>query len=336
MSTTGEIKNLYSDKDKTKILLPRTKTKAISDENGTGLDVLLNDINTSIKKAAPVNLLDNSDFRNPVNQRGNEYVTSKGSYPIDRWKYSYDGDAPHGSAGYDATKNYVYLINDGTGTGNTMLYQKIPIEKLKTGKYTIAIHQAGVTNNLSFLAYANGGIVKLADKVAPVNGTVLMNFELTQIQTELTIYIYAGADKTICIDWVALYESEYTIDTLPEYQPKGYAAEFAECLRYYRRSWSGEISSKGVICLYSVREYGNMPLVNWEIPMRINPTVTIRTWAEETEYQTGHIRNWETGECTPVTVNYGSEHGFAIKIASANKITLGTQYCFHYEASADL
>lgn len=43
MSITGEIKNLYSDKDKTKVLLPRTKTKAVSDENGTSLDVLLRD-----------------------------------------------------------------------------------------------------------------------------------------------------------------------------------------------------------------------------------------------------------------------------------------------------
>ena len=41
MSVTGEIKNLYSDKDKTRVLLPRTKTKAVSDENGTSLDVLL-------------------------------------------------------------------------------------------------------------------------------------------------------------------------------------------------------------------------------------------------------------------------------------------------------
>lgn len=41
MSVTGEIKNLYSDKDKTRVLLPRTKTKAVSDENGTSLDILL-------------------------------------------------------------------------------------------------------------------------------------------------------------------------------------------------------------------------------------------------------------------------------------------------------
>lgn len=33
--------------------------------------------------------------------------------------------------------------------------------------------------------------------------------------------------------WVALYEGEYTADTLPPYVSKGYTAELAECQRYY-------------------------------------------------------------------------------------------------------
>lgn len=48
MSVTGEIKNLYSNKDKTRVLLPRTKTKAVSDENGTSLNVLLDNIHKKI------------------------------------------------------------------------------------------------------------------------------------------------------------------------------------------------------------------------------------------------------------------------------------------------
>ena len=35
--------------------------------------------------------------------------------------------------------------------------------------------------------------------------------------------------------WAALYEGEYTAETLPEYQPKGYGAELAECQRYFQR-----------------------------------------------------------------------------------------------------
>ena len=36
------------------------------------------------------------------------------------------------------------------------------------------------------------------------------------------------------IAWAALYEGTYTEQTRPEYHPKGYAAEFVECQRYYR------------------------------------------------------------------------------------------------------
>ena len=35
------------------------------------------------------------------------------------------------------------------------------------------------------------------------------------------------------VEWAALYEGEYTAETLPEYQPKGYGEELRECQRYY-------------------------------------------------------------------------------------------------------
>lgn len=34
--------------------------------------------------------------------------------------------------------------------------------------------------------------------------------------------------------WAALYEGEYTADTLPEYRSKGYSIELLECQRYYQ------------------------------------------------------------------------------------------------------
>lgn len=129
MSITGKIKTLFSDKNKTEALFPRTKVSAVSDDNGVGLNVLLEqtvpmtrggtgaengaeglanmfaaggtvlspyqygtelpanpavgqvyfeeatgtiaDIGQEAARALrAVNLLDNSDFRNPINQRG--------------------------------------------------------------------------------------------------------------------------------------------------------------------------------------------------------------------------------------------------------------------------
>lgn len=48
MSIVGKIKTLFSDKNKTEALFPRTKVSAISDDNGVGLNVILDDINTKV------------------------------------------------------------------------------------------------------------------------------------------------------------------------------------------------------------------------------------------------------------------------------------------------
>lgn len=39
---TGKVKTLYSDKEKTEVLFPRTKVSAISDDNGNGLTAVIN------------------------------------------------------------------------------------------------------------------------------------------------------------------------------------------------------------------------------------------------------------------------------------------------------
>ena len=46
--STGKIKTLYSDKEKTEALFPRTKTSAVSDDEGRGLDAILEDIQYKI------------------------------------------------------------------------------------------------------------------------------------------------------------------------------------------------------------------------------------------------------------------------------------------------
>lgn len=53
MAITGEIKNLYSDRERTNALFPRTKVNAVSDDNGVGLDALLSEINTELDGKAP-------------------------------------------------------------------------------------------------------------------------------------------------------------------------------------------------------------------------------------------------------------------------------------------
>lgn len=150
----------------------------------------------------PRNLLDNSDFRNPVNQRGQTDYTSNG-YTIDRWEL-YSGAVGVSSLGYITTSG--------------QMYQKIAIPTDKV--YTFAIENdagialvTGIPANGIHSATLGNALIKIA--------TIGEYAEVVIEPSEG--YNVAGAY------WAALYEGSYTADTLPPYVPKGYAAELAEC-----------------------------------------------------------------------------------------------------------
>lgn len=151
----------------------------------------------------PRNLLDNSDFRNPVNQRGKtEYSNVSYTYAIDRWKTLDAGTV---------------TVNDGYITTTNHLVQFMP--KALNGVYTAAAKMLDGT-----ILIASGSI----------SGTGLIgDGETIQAGTESDTLSYFALRKTGSYVWAALYEGAYTADTLPPYVPKGYAAELAECQRYY-------------------------------------------------------------------------------------------------------
>ena len=87
----------------------------------------------------------------------------------------------------------------------------------------------------------------------------------------VNVYISPDTDSTgtaAVVRWAALYEGEYTAETLPPYVPKGYAAELAECLRYYRKI-------KGDSQTFVGRATGGVAYAYIPLQaMRIAPTVT--------------------------------------------------------------
>ena len=159
----------------------------------------------ALKNGVPAhNLLDNSDFRNPVNQRGKTSYSASG-YTIDRWRTWDDGTV---------------TINNGYISHETPIYQTIGV-KLDTSKaYTLAVMN---TNNVITLVsgFINNDLWGNGINLAYNNGDSYFR-------------IYAD-EHTKNIVWAALYEGSYDASTLPAYQPKGYAAEFAECQRYFER-----------------------------------------------------------------------------------------------------
>ena len=150
----------------------------------------------------PRNLLDNSDFRNPVNQRG-IYSSVNGSYIIDRWNFANSNFT--GNMTITQSANGTTITNDA-GADQAVIIQKFIDKNYYDGKYTVVVK---TTDSLIF------GYTEIIDSE---NGIV-----------QASIWFPSGTT----VVWAALYEGTYTADTLPPYVPKGYAAELAECQRYF-------------------------------------------------------------------------------------------------------
>ena len=172
--------------------------------------------------ACVYNLLDNSDFVHPINQRGETSKQASWVYWIDRWLS-------------DTEKTAAQLTSSGirlpaTAEKNLRILQRVPLERIKKGQsYTIAAYDA--SGNVFCVSGVFDGEQLTGD--ASSGGKYWLSLNKGDNLTYWYCILDAYADITV--KCTALYEGEYTAETLPPYVPKGYAAELAECLRYYRR-----------------------------------------------------------------------------------------------------
>lgn len=193
----------------------------------------------------PRNLLDNSDFTNPVNQRGAASYSGV-CYTIDRWR----------SWGESMQIN---VSNGGIIVSGGALYQYVLCEPSKT--YTAAI-------------YLSDGTIICSSGVPSENGIGDYN-TLWVDRSDDNLMFRIGFDaiehKYV---WAALYEGAYDASTLPPYIPKGYAAELAECHRYFWRC-NNTWFSEGIGYAFSDTQYR----VSIVLPqmMRVTPTMISST-----------------------------------------------------------
>ena len=206
------------------------------------------------------NLLDNSDFRNPVNQRGQTSYSTGGRYSIDRWIASANVNT--------MTVNNGYITVTAKSGYEGSLYQKWERMAVFGKKLTLAAK------------VKNGDLIVVSGQyptVAPSSTTVIA----TVTSGNVTLRIEAAAEygvaviaatpgSSIDLEWAALYEGEYTAETLPEYQPKGYGAELSECQRYFYK-----FSSDDSIYFPAVAKNAQIPGFLFPIEMRVAPTMTI-------------------------------------------------------------
>lgn len=200
------------------------------------------------------NLLDNSDFRNPVNQRGQTSYTTFG-YTIDRWYVSQNS----GYSSVSVNNGIEIAVNSAAENFTTFLQYLDTVDIAK--KYTFAVCDAN--DNV----YLMVSVPNERTEISTAFGTMITK----QLSDETPYYgVTVNKGTTFKLKWVALYEGEYTAENLPPYIPKGYAVELAECDLYYRPLGDNVMSVIGM----TSSDGGNVLLKSTR-PMRdnINPTI---------------------------------------------------------------
>lgn len=197
------------------------------------------------KVGNPYNLLDNSDFRNPVNQRGQTSHSTTG-YTVDRWIKGNE----HGTV----TVNNKHITLQGGSTNACWFQQKIPHGDSLVGKtLTFAVMDSDGELTIGSKTISNSSNSEFVRK----NWGFLFFNAVTNDVLLVSIVVNVGQTKDFV--WAALYEGEYTAETLPEYQPNGYGAELAECMRYFQK--------------HAMVVGASAQFIPISIPMRVNPSV---------------------------------------------------------------
>ena len=217
----------------------------------------------------PYNLLDNSDFVHPVAQAGVNGAHGATKYAVDRWEVTTGATVSQVADG-------LKIVSDKT-SWTAGIQQKIEAKRF-ADVMTLAVH--GIFPVACRLyAYIGSGTVDFGDpgyfQGDPVERTLVLKLTKPDGLTGdevVNVYISPDTESTgtaAVVRWAALYEGEYTAETLPPYVPKGYAAELAECLIYYRKIKANDETFAG----YATNgvAYAFIALTQ---TMRIAPTVT--------------------------------------------------------------
>lgn len=215
----------------------------------------------------PVNLLGNSNFANLVAQAGFNAKHGTETYGCDRWISA--------AVTFSQGSGHATLTTEAK-TGR--IWQRLP--KTLAGKAIAAAAKATGTGTVYVGIYYvyNGTIASISKSVVAPNDVVIFcagTIPAGATEIEFRIYpAYDDAGGSCAVEWAALYEGEYTAETLPPYVPRPYAVELAECQRYYQKySVTNTIPIMNGVCISETSARFGMPIN----PMRTRPTATFIT-----------------------------------------------------------
>ena len=264
-------------------------------------------VNKLVNGAVYPNLLDNSDFTNPVNQRG-ETVFDTNGYCIDRWQIF--------ESTYDSATRTV-TSNDVVQNYGSQFRQIISPDLL---------HE---NDDISVSAYVNNTIYKFTKTISPHTGSILdapydletswggFKVVLLSHRTEIFFAIFLKPSQEITVNWAKLEKGSVATP----YVPKGYGAELAECIRYFQKFSELFLPPaslvNGHIISYSMTFY----------PMRVSPSVNFIS------VEVGNL-----GDRTDKAgINYIHQNSLSINISGqTTSPTLANTIKMEIELSADL
>lgn len=220
---------------------------------GDAISDVHNDINRMYANFSNPNLLINSDFRNPINQRGAQSYESKTSgkdtYNIDRWRASY---------GTITTVNDGSITIAGNTAANRYFYQTF--EKYLSGTFTFSFEITNLQGNISMYYDADGG-AKTTNIPAGATEMIIVATNLKSVG----FFLPKTNGISATINWVKL-EAGYMATP---FVPRLYAEELAICRRYYQNidlhCLSGLVSDNGSKVTFASSVY-----------LRSTPTITIK------------------------------------------------------------
>lgn len=279
--------------------------------NANTFNTLISEIEEELRSSSGAvgsvarNLLDNSDFTNPVNQRGQASYSVNNGMTIDRWSAGSSGTFSL-NIGYsgltvtfdDKSLDWLLFVNQRFPKGVLSSYKK----------YTLAAYYAGEGVRIGTLEterYGNDPYF-----YTDSNDFDQVTFSIKENET---------------VVWAALYEGEYTAETIPEYQPKGYGAELVECQRYYRNFY--RVTYRPYNVSSTVRYY-RVPIVP-SMRMGVAPTITLDGCLETP------INSWTEIESECLAYN-SSATDFTISATGTNSSSDFVIRIDKIEVSADL
>ena len=210
--------------------------------NSSNYPVKMMDKNSYNQVGNP-NLLDNTNFKNMVNQRG------KSSYSLD-WKYSIDRWVLLGTY---SVSNHTLTFDAGNQTSrfglDAISYMRQGIEKLDAGTYTIS---AGIGDTVYSHSFVVGSTV--ASQAWNMGPFYFVYEKFSGVNTQwfgFGVVPGTSSPGSVALDWIKLEVG--TVAT--PYTPKAYGEELDECSRYFVGSIgfgaTGIVNNPGFRCFIS-------------------------------------------------------------------------------------